>query len=246
MSAEYAKLREEWSSIKDYIVNENQNTLQEILKELKALHIDNAAIKEEIKKYRIVIDEQGSDIIKIADKVDIVSSKLDICDSIGPDQSNTSRGRRTGLTGKTKMIITSYFKAFYMDNAKHKLQVPIDNIELKGSPLEDIGITADIINYVRTNKNNPKTNKKDILEKEGSLIYKELKDREKKNPNGPASKILKAIKENHEQYKRDFDKNEAVSLKKEIVSIKQVKKVNKNDCKENNNEDSDFVNNDDF
>ncbi len=99
-----------------------------------------------------------------------------------------------------QILIHSFFKKFYFKNINNILDDPIDDLYFKESIFKVIGLTSDIINYIRINKGGDIT-----AEEEAHYIYEELKSRQRKNPDDEASNILKKIKEEFHKLIIDFN-----------------------------------------
>ncbi len=82
---------------------------------------------------------------------------------------------------KPNKTISTYFKKYYAEYAKH---IPVGHItesDLEYSALKNIGLTADIINYVRTNYVNTENDPYWRLLREGFRIWRETYNRMKRH-----------------------------------------------------------------
>lgn len=116
------------------------------------------------------------------------------------------------------MTINCWFKVHYANNVKHMPNNHIEESDLKDSVLKTIGLTAELINYVRNNYVNTKSDPVEILYREGSLLWRETRKR-MKNKDAESIRICRAVWEEHILYLNDYDKEKTADCKRKIIQM---------------------------
>ncbi len=203
-----------------------KNNKEHINKKLDKL--EKKSIEDKLEKINTRLDELGFDIIRVGDEIDNMSKKIDAISSINSDPAELN-GKKKNCK-QTRSIVTAFWKRLYADNMTFSYKGDIVNSDITGV-LQEIGITAELINYVRQHKSkdNSHSVKREYQEHEGWFVWKELQNRIKKQDNtkSEVAMIKKRIQSLHTKFKNDRTKANAIENKME--SISEAEDENSND-----------------
>ena len=205
-----------------------------------------ALVSSEFKRLSTLFCEHSVDMIQIQEQFKSINLRLDVFASNTP-------ARVGATTGTTRRVpITSFWKQYY-----HKIMKDLKYEDIDESDLNKLGITREIIDYVRKHKSNNKKTTTERLETEGGHVWRELSIRVKKEKENTEStdNTWTRVKENIEDLRNSHkvlaEKNEFVPLQPEVVTHTTTKpdntssKPDNTETKPENNTD-DIINTDDF
>jgi len=171
-------------------------------------------ILKELQRLNAQMYAQNVDIIQIHNLFRAINLRLDVF------ASNTPAVRSGGTTGPRRIAITTFWKNYYCE-----IMTELKDGEVADSDLNILGITKEIIDYVRLHKPNNKKTTKQRLETEGGHIWRELGVRVRKEKENTEStkNTWTRVKENIEDFRNtrkiNLEKKEFISLQPEVLAV---------------------------